>query len=69
MRFLICLLILAALTGCATQRITITEYYETTEETLHVREDNLKVGALKSETIKEGQPDWSGNKSFSLFSW
>jgi len=29
----------------------------------------MTVGALKSETIKSGQPDWSGNKTFSLFSW
>jgi hypothetical protein len=29
----------------------------------------MTVGALKSETIKSGQPDWSGNKHFSLFSW
>ena len=31
------------------------------------REDGLKVGALKSEAIKDGQPDWSP-KSISLIS-
>ena len=45
------------------------EYYEPTDATLHEREDGLKVGAVKSETVKSGQPDWSGNKTFSLFSW
>ena len=57
------------LCGCASQYLHTTEYYEPTAETLIVREDGLKVGALKSETTKSGQPDWSGNKSFSLFSW
>jgi len=33
------------------------------------REDGERTGALKSETIKSGQPDWSGNKTFSLFSF
>ena len=32
--------------------------------TLHVLD-----GTLKSETVKSGLPDWSGNKHFSLFSW
>jgi len=31
------------------------------------REDKLKVGALKSETIKTGQPDWSA-KTISVIS-
>ena len=53
--------------GC--QSVNRVEYYEPTEATLHEREDGLKVGAVKSETVKSGQPDWSGNKTFSLFSW
>ena len=60
---------LAALGGCASQEIIQREYYEPTDATLHEREDGLKVGAVKSETVKSGQPDWSGNKTFSLFSW
>ena len=34
---------------------------------MFTREDGLKVGALKSEAIKDGQPDWSP-KSLSLIS-
>ena len=49
----------ACLCGCASQRA----------EASRVREDGERVGALKSETIKSGSPDWSGNKTFSLFSW
>ena len=49
--------VLALLCGCASQVCRVHEYYEPTEAT------------LKSETIKSGQPDWSGNKHFSLFSW
>ena len=60
---------LAALCGCASQTMRTVEYYEPTEATLHERDDGLKVGAVKSETVKSGQPDWSGNKTFSLFSW
>lgn len=59
----------AVLSGCASQTLRTVEYYEPTEATLHEREDGLKVGAVKSETVKSGQPDWSGNKTFSLFSW
>ena len=33
------------------------EYYEPTEATLHERDDGLKVGAVKSETVKSCQPD------------
>lgn len=69
MKRLFAVALVGVLAGCASQSIRITEYYEPTEATLVVREDNLKVGAVKSETIKTGQPDWSGNKSFSLFSW
>ena len=57
------------LSGCASQTLRTVEYYEPTEVTLHERDDGLKVGAVKSETVKSGQPDWSGNKTFSLFSW
>ena len=60
---------LALLCGCASQTMRTVEYYEPTEAPLHEREDGLKVGAVKSETVKSGQPDWSGNKTFSLFSW
>ena len=61
--------VLAALCGCASQRTVVREWYEPTEATTMKREDGMTVGALKSETIKSGQPDWSGNKTFSLFSW
>ncbi len=57
------------LSGCASQTLRTIEYYEPTDSTLHERDDGLKVGAVKSETVKSGQPDWSGNKTFSLFSW
>ena len=58
----------ALLSGCASQTMRTVEYYEPTDATLHEREDGLKVGAVKSETVKSGQPDWSGNTTFSLFS-
>ena len=61
--------VLAALCGCASQRTVVREWYEPTEATTMKREDGMTVGALKSENIKSGQPDWSGNKTFSLFSW
>jgi len=57
------------LCGCASQSTVAREWYEPTEATALKREDGTTVGALKSETIKSGQPDWSGNKHFSLFSW
>ena len=50
-------------------RIESREWYEPTPETVQTRKDGERTGALKSETIKYGQPDWSGNKTFSLFSW
>ena len=59
----------ALLAGCASQKVVQREFYEPNSQTLQVREDGMKIGALKSETTKSGQPDWSGNKSFSLFSW
>lgn len=55
--------------GCASQVLEQREYYEPNDTTKVVREDGLTVGALKSETRKSGQPDWSGNKSFSFFSF
>ena len=58
-----------ALIGCATQQVVQREYYPPDETTIQVRNDGMRIGALKSETIKSGSPDWSGNKSFSLFSW
>ena len=58
-----------AISGCATQKVIQREFYPPDDKTLCVREDGMKIGALKSETTKSGQPDWSGNKSFSLFSW
>lgn len=60
---------IALLAGCATQKVIQREFYPPDDKTLCVREDGMKIGALKSETTKSGQPDWSGNKSFSLFSW
>ena len=70
-RLVLCGGVLSAvlLSGCASQTLRTVEYYEPTGATLHERDDGLKVGAIKSETVKSGQPDWSGNKTFSLFSW
>ena len=59
---------LAALCGCASQTITERHYYEPTAETALKREDGLTVGAVKSEVIKTGAPDWSDSKSISLIS-
>ena len=59
--------IAAVLYGCASQQIVQREFYEPNEATMREREDGLKVGALKSETVKTGQPDWS-TKSISLIS-
>ena len=55
-----------AISGCASQRIVERHYYLPTESTALKREDGLTVGALQSETVKDGSPDWNGNKSFSL---
>ena len=70
-RLVLCGGVLSAVlfSGCASQTLRTVEYYEPTDATLHERDDGLKVGAVKSETVKSGQPDWSGNKTFSLFSW
>ena len=59
--------IAAVLCGCASQQIVQREFYEPNEATMREREDGLKVGALKSETVKTGQPDWS-TKSISIIS-
>ena len=50
------------LCGCASQTITERHYYEPTESTAFKREDGLTVGAVKSEVIKTGAPDWSDSK-------
>ena len=57
----------ALLCGCASQQYVQREFYPPTEDTILEREDRLKVGALKSETIKTGQPDWSA-KTISVIS-
>ena len=56
------------LCGCASQTITERHYYEPPESTAFKREDGLTVGAVKSEVIKTGAPDWSDSKSISLIS-
>lgn len=53
----------AVLSGCASQTITERHYYEPTETTALKREDGLTVGAVKSEVIKTGAPDWSDSKA------
>ena len=58
----------ALVCGCASQCIRQFEYYEPTSETAFKREDGMTVGALKTEVIKSGSPDWSGSKSLSLIS-
>lgn len=68
-KFLVALIAAFFLMGCAAQKVIQREFYEPNETTLQVREDGMRIGALKSETTKTGAPDWSGNKSFSLFSW
>ena len=50
---------LVALCGCASQQIVMREFYPPDEKTAVKREDGLTVGALKSEAVKSGQPDWS----------
>ena len=54
--------------GCASQQIVERHYYEPNGETALKREDGLTVGAVKSEVIKTGAPDWSDSKSISLIS-
>ena len=54
--------------GCASQCIRQFEYYEPTAETAFKREDGMTVGAIKTEVIKSGSPDWSDSKSISLIS-
>ena len=68
-RFLVAIVAAILLMGCAAQKVIQREFYPPDEATLQVREDGMRIGALKSETTKTGAPDWSGNKSFSLFSW
>ena len=54
--------------GCASQQIIERHYYEPTESTALKREDGTTVGAVKSEVIKSGSPDWSDEKTISLIS-
>lgn len=58
----------ALVCGCASQCIRQFEYYEPTAETAFKREDGMTVGAIKTEVIKSGSPDWSDSKSISLIS-
>jgi len=51
--------------GCANQKTLHKEFYEPTSETLHRREDGYFVGALKSETVREGSRD-EGDKTFAF---
>lgn len=57
----------AFLSGCASQQIVERHYYEPTDKTALKREDGTTVGAVQSEVIKSGAPDWS-NKTISLIS-
>ena len=59
--------IAAVLCGCASQQIVQREFYEPNEATMRGGEDGLKVGALKSGTVKTGRPDWR-TKTSSLIS-
>lgn len=71
MRTLLRILGLASLAfacGCASQQIVERHYYEPTAETALRREDGTTVGAVKSEVIKSGAPDWSDEKTISLIS-
>ena len=58
----------ALVCGCASQCIRQFEYYEPTDKTALKREDGMTVGALKTEIIRSGSPDWSDSKSLSLIS-
>ncbi len=58
----------ALLAGCASQHFVERHYYEPTEKTLLKREDGTSVGAVKSEIVKSGSPDWSDSKTISLIS-
>ena len=69
MRWLVFAALLAALLfGCASQQIIERHYYEPTESTALKREDGTTVGAVKSEVITSGAPDWSDEKTISLIS-
>ena len=58
----------ALVCGCASQCIIERHYYEPTDKTALKREDGMTVGALKTEILKSGSPDWSDSKSLSLIS-
>lgn len=51
--------------GCA-QSIVYREFYEPNEQTMTVRDDGTRHGAVKTEGSKAGSPDWSDQKSFSV---
>ena len=56
----------AVLCGCASQRTEAREWYEPTPTTMQTRKDGQRIGALKSETIKSGQPDVGQQTLFAL---
>lgn len=67
-RLVLVALLTGLLCGCASQQIIERHYYEPTAETALKREDGTTVGAVKSEVIKSGSPDWSDEKTISLIS-
>lgn len=67
-RLLFIALLTGLFSGCASQQIIERHYYEPTAETALKREDGTTVGAVKSEVIKLGSPDWSDEKTISLIS-
>ena len=57
--------VLLAAAGCS-QQIAYREFYEPNGEVKLQREDGTTVGAVKVEATKQGVPNWSDNKSFSV---
>lgn len=53
------------LAGCS-QKIAYREYYPPSQETLTIRDDGVKYGALKVEATRDGVPNWSDNKEVKL---
>ena len=68
MRIILAALLMGLFCGCASQQIVERHYYEPTADTALKREDGTTVGAVKSEVIKSGSPDWSDEKTISLIS-
>lgn len=63
----ICLLLLVCgIFGGCTQKVVYREFFEPKDGIKIEREDGSIVGATKSEATKDGSPNWSDNKSFSL---